>query len=171
MALRVLSAILFSPRGGSAHVARALAAGLRRLDWSVTLLAGSVAGSDGLGDAGRFYGQVQAVDFGPALRSSDPMDFEGSPGTAPMHPSFEDRPGAPDRVFAALDDLELSRQIAAWAGALATAGAADADVLHLHHVTPIHEAAQRVAPDVPIVTHLHGTELLMLEQIASGAPS
>ena len=43
------------------------------------------------------------------------------------------------------------------------AGAADADVLHLHHLTPLHEAAARVAPDVPVVDHLHGTELLMLE--------
>ena len=44
------------------------------------------------------------------------------------------------------------------------AGAADADVLHLHHLTPLHEAAARVAPDVPVVGHLHGTELLMLER-------
>jgi glycosyltransferase involved in cell wall biosynthesis len=43
-------------------------------------------------------------------------------------------------------------------------------VLHLHHLTPIHEAAIRVAPGVPIVGHLHGTELLMLEAIAA-APS
>jgi hypothetical protein len=44
-------------------------------------------------------------------------------------------------------------------------------VLHLHHLTPIHEAAARVAPDVPVVGHLHGTELLMLEHIADGAPA
>ena len=41
----------------------------------------------------------------------------------------------------------------------------DADVLHLHHLTPLNEAAARVAPHVPIVGHLHGTELLMLEAI------
>ncbi|HEY3191086.1 MAG TPA: glycosyltransferase family 4 protein, partial [Solirubrobacteraceae bacterium] len=49
------------------------------------------------------------------------------------------------------------------------AGAARADVLHLHHLTPLHEAAARVAPDVPVLGHLHGTELLMLEEIATGA--
>jgi glycosyltransferase involved in cell wall biosynthesis len=38
-------------------------------------------------------------------------------------------------------------------------------VLHLHHLTPLHEAARRVAPGVPVVGHLHGTELLMLEAI------
>ena len=28
-----------------------------------------------------------------------------------------------------------------------------------------------MAPDVPVVGHLHGTELLMLERIADGAPA
>ena len=170
MAHRVVSAVLFSPRGGSAHVARALARGLRQLDWAVTLVSGSVTGSASLGDAERFYDEVQAVDFAPALASGEPLRFEGPPGTAPMHPSFEDRPGEPDRVFAALDDLEFERQVQAWASALARAEAANADVLHLHHLTPIHAAAERVAPAVPVVTHLHGTELLMLEQIVAGAP-
>ena len=94
-----------------------------------------------------------------------------------MHPSYEDRAGAPDRVFARLDDADAERQVAAWARALQSVGAAHADVLHLHHLTPIHEAARRAAPDVPVVGHLHGTELLMLEAIdarprrwASGPP-
>ena len=171
MVHRVVSAILFSPRGGSAHVARALARGLRELEWAVTLVSGSVTGSASLGDAERFYGEVQAVDFAPALASEDPLRFEGAPGTAPMHPSFEDRPGEPDQVFAALDDLAFERQVQAWAHALAQAGAANAHVLHLHHLTPIHAAAERVAPAVPVVTQLHGTELLMLEEIAAGAPA
>ena len=29
-----------------------------------------------------------------------------------MHPSYEDRPGAPDRVFAALDDAQAEHQVA-----------------------------------------------------------
>ena len=171
MAHRVVSAILFSPRGGSAHVARALARGLRELAWDVTLVSGSVTRSESLGDAKRFYGEVQPVDFGPALATGEPLRFEGPLGTAPMHPSFEDRPGGPDRVFAVLDDLEFERQVQAWAGALAQADAANADVLHLHHLTPIHAAARRVAPRVPVVTHLHGTELLMLEEIVAEAPA
>jgi glycosyltransferase involved in cell wall biosynthesis len=170
MSLQVVSGILFSPRGGSAHVARALASCLRRLDISVTLVAGSRRGDGGVADAERFYGDVQAVDFGPALASDDPLRYEGPPGTGPLHPSYEDRPGAPDRVFAALDDLDYERQVRAWARALSRAGAERADVLHLHHLTPINEAAARVAPRVPVVGHLHGTELLMLEQIAAGPP-
>src|SRR6185295_19849807 len=116
-------------------------------------------GGGGLSDAERFYAglDVRAVDF--------------TAGDAPMHPSYEDRPDAPDRVFAAVDDDEYERHVAAWAAALEAAGAAEHHVLHLHHLTPVHEAAARVAPDVPVVAHLHGTELLMLERIADGPPA
>jgi glycosyltransferase involved in cell wall biosynthesis len=149
---------MFFPRGGSAHVARALAEALPAHGWDVTILSGSVGGG-GLSDARRFYAglDVHTVDF--------------AAGDAPMHPSYEDRPDAPDPVFAALDDAEYERHVTAWAAALDRVGAARFDVLHLHHLTPLHEAAARVAPDVPVVAHLHGTELLMLERIASGPPA
>jgi glycosyltransferase involved in cell wall biosynthesis len=155
--VRVLSALMFFPRGGSAHVARALARELPGHGCEVTIVSGSRSGRT-VGDAERFYEglDVHAVDF--------------ARGDAPMHPSYEDRPDAPDRVFAALDDDAYEAHVAAWTRALDGAGAADADVLHLHHLTPIHEAAVRVAPAVPIVGHLHGTELLMLERIADGPP-
>jgi glycosyltransferase involved in cell wall biosynthesis len=137
----------------------------------VTLVAGSRSDLYGHGDARPFYGDsnVHVVDFDPALGSDDPLAYEGSEGTAPMHPSFEDRPGAPDRIFAALDNDAYERQVRAWSRELAAAGAAAADVLHLHHLTPLNEAAARVAPDVPIVGQLHGTEMLMLEAIDLGA--
>jgi glycosyltransferase involved in cell wall biosynthesis len=156
--MRVLSGLMFFPRGGSAHVARALARELPAHGWDVTLLSGSLSGG-GVGDATRFYAglDVRAVDF--------------RRGDAPMHPSYEDRPGAPDPVFAAVGDAEHERHVAAWAAALERAGAAGFDVLHLHHLTPLHEAAARVAPEVPVVAHIHGTELLMLEHIADGAPA
>jgi glycosyltransferase involved in cell wall biosynthesis len=51
------------------------------------------------------------------------------------------------------------------------AGAREADVLHLHHLTPINEAAERVCPGVPRIGHLHGTELLMLRAIEDGPPA
>jgi glycosyltransferase involved in cell wall biosynthesis len=154
--MRVISGLLFSPRGGSAHVAAALGEALPELGWDVTIVSGSLPG--GPGDAEAFYEglDVRAVDF--------------TAGEAPMHPSYEDRADAPDRCFARLDDAELELHVDAWAAALDSAGAAEADVLHLHHLTPLNEAAARVAPDVPVVGHLHGTELLMLEQIAAGPP-
>jgi glycosyltransferase involved in cell wall biosynthesis len=170
MSHHVISALQFFPRGGSAHVARALARELPAHGWDVTVVSGSRPAVDGHGDALRFYHavDVRTVDFDAALRAPDPLDPPD--GAAPMHPSYEDRPGAPDAVFAALDDAAYERQVAAWARALRDAGAADADALHLHHLTPLNAAAARVAPHVPVVGHLHGTELLMLEEIEAGAP-
>ena len=69
-------------------------------------------------------------------------------------------------MFASLDDAEFERQVAAWARELGAAGAARADVLHLHHLTPLNAAAAIAAPGVPVVGHLHGTELMMLEALA-----
>lgn len=154
--------LLFYPRGGSAHVARNLAATLPLAGWDVTVLSGSVTRPGHPGDAASFYKglDVRPVDMTHALTSPDPMA-----ANPPMHPSYEDREGAPDRIFAALDDAQAEHQVAAWARALQSVDAANADVLHLHHLTPLYEAAARVAPQVPIVAHLHGTELLMLEAI------
>jgi glycosyltransferase involved in cell wall biosynthesis len=154
--------LAFFPRGGSAHAARNLSAALGGAGWDVTILSGSVTRAGEPGDASEFYGglDVRPVDMTRALEAPDPMRAD-----PPMHPSYEDRPGAPDRVFASLDDDEYERQVVSWCRALQSVGAAEADVLHLHHLTPIHEAAARVAPGVPVVGHLHGTELLMLEAI------
>ena len=154
--------LAFFPRGGSAHVARNLAHTLGEAGWDVTVLSGSITHPDEPGDAREFYRglDVRPQDFTRAFEAPDPMSAD-----PPMHPSYEDRPGAPDRVFASLDDAEYERQVTAWCRALQSVDAANADVLHLHHLTPIHEAAARVAPGVPIVGHLHGTELLMLEAI------
>ncbi|MEA2282108.1 MAG: glycogen synthase [Solirubrobacteraceae bacterium] len=154
--------LAFFPRGGSAHVARNLAAALPRVGWDVTLLSGSLTLPGHPGDARDFYAglDVCSVDMTDAFQAADPMAAD-----PPMHPSYEERAAAPDRIFAALDDCEYERQVAAWARALQSVGAARTDVLHLHHLTPQHEAARRIAPDVPVVGHLHGTELLMLEAI------
>lgn len=154
--MRALSGLMFFPRGGSAQVARSLAGELPGQGWDVTLVSGSLG--SGQGDARDFYAglDVHAVDF--------------EAGDAPMHPSYEDRPGAPDPCFAAVDDDAYREHVAAWRLALERAGAASADVLHLHHLTPLNEAAALVAPGVPVVGHVHGTELMMLERISAGAP-
>jgi glycosyltransferase involved in cell wall biosynthesis len=154
--------LAFFPRGGSSHVARSLATALPRAGWDVTVLSGSLSLPDRPGDAADFYRglDVRPVDMTGAIGALDPLLAD-----PPMHPSYEERPGAPDRIFAALDDDAFEHQVTAWCRALQSVGAAHADVLHLHHLTPLNEAAARVAPEVPIVGHLHGTELLMLEAI------
>jgi glycosyltransferase involved in cell wall biosynthesis len=153
-------ALMFFPRGGSAQVARSLARELPAHGWDVTVLSGSLAQAGGHGDARDFYEglDVRPVDY--------PLPID-----PPLHPSYEDRPGAPDPVFAGVDAAAYERLVEFWAGRLQDAGATQADVLHLHHLTPINEAAARVAPDVPVIGHVHGTELLMLEEIEAGPPA
>ena len=101
--------------------------------------------SDELGDARSFYAGIDLheVDFTCALSAPDPMAFAGGPGTAPLQPSYEARPGAADRVFASLDDAAYEHQVAAWARELRAAGAGRPTCCYLHHLTPLNEAAAR----------------------------
>jgi glycosyltransferase involved in cell wall biosynthesis len=98
------------------------------------------------------------------------LRYRGPAGTAPIHGSYEDRPEAEDPVLASLDAEAFELQVEAWAAAFAEASAGGADLLYLHHLTPLNEAAARVLPGVPVIGHVHGTELLMLERIEAGAP-
>ena len=87
----------------------------------------------------------------------------------PMHPSYEARSGVPDRAFPWVSPAQGERMTAAWARLIAGSDAMSrARLLHLHHLTPIHDAVVAAVPDVPVVTHLHGTELRMLDAISRG---
>ena len=159
----------FSPRGGSAQVARYLCRALGDGPCRPTLFSGSMAVPGDAGDAAEFFSglDTRVLDYSPA-RSAwnsgvDPMLLE-----VPMHASFEDKAEVPDRIFTALDDLAYRRQVRSWVRFLASNGTEPPDVVHLHHLTPIHEASRRLWPDVPIVTHVHGTELKMLELAHAG---
>jgi glycosyltransferase involved in cell wall biosynthesis len=166
---RVVMALMFFPRGGSAQVARYVARALPDAGWDVTLVAGSLGDESEASNAEVFFDGVEdlrTVDYTAARDAPDPLACD-----PPFQPSFEDRADAPDRVFAAVPDEAYERLVSTWEGVLRDAGAADADVLHLHHLTPMHEAAARAFPDVPVVGHLHGTEVLMLNRIDEGAPS
>ena len=155
-------ALMFFPRGGSAQVTRYLAAALPPAGWDATILAGSLGEVGEESNAETFFADLDVVPvpYDAAIEADDPLRAD-----PPMHPSFEDREGAPDRVFARVDDETYEHLVDAWGEHLERAGAADADVLHLHHLTPINEAAARRFPDKPVIGHLHGTELLMLREI------
>jgi glycosyltransferase involved in cell wall biosynthesis len=170
---RLLMGIYFYPRGGSAHSARAIARELGTNDFEVTLLSGSRSdlGEDSRAD--RFYSglDLRALDFTPAVRAADPLRYRGPAGTAPIHGSYEDRPGAPDRVLASFDEEAYELQVEVWAKAMTAAATDGVDALYLHHLTPLNEAAARALPEVPVIGHVHGTELLMLEAIEAGPPA
>ncbi len=164
---RVVSALFFFPRGGSAQVARSLARALPAVGWELTLAAGSLGPPGEPTHAGSFFAgiDVHALDYSPALERAEPLA-----APVPFQPSYEDRPDAPDRIFAAVDDPAYERLVAAWIDLLGRAGASAADLLHLHHLTPANEAAARGFPTVPVLGQLHGTELAMLRMIEAGAP-
>jgi glycosyltransferase involved in cell wall biosynthesis len=171
-AIRMLMGVYFYPRGGSAHATRALARELGTNAIEVTLVAGSRSDLGEAALASCFYEglDLRAVDFTPAIRSPDPLHYQGGPGTAPIHGSYEDRPDALDPVLAKLDEEEYELQVQAWSDAFERAAEDGVDVLYLHHLTPLNEAAARVLPQVPVIGHVHGTELLMLEAIEQGPP-
>lgn len=160
--------LMFFPRGGSAQVARYLGRALGELGWDLALACGSLGAPGEQSHAQTFFSglDVRPLDYTAAASAPDPLAAD-----PPFHPSYEDRPGAPDRVFARVGDDAYERLVAAWARALGDAGAGAADVLHLHHLTPLNEAAARAFPDVPVVGHMHGTELLMLRAIGRGSPA
>ena len=164
---RVCSSLFFFPRGGSAHVARALCHELPAAGWQTTLVAGSLGAFGQPTNAATFFTgiDVRPVEYAPAVACRDPLV-----ASIPFPPSYEDRSGAPDRVFAVVSDDDYEHLVAAWSEAFADAGAASADVFHLHHLTPANEAALRSFPNIPIVGQLHGTELAMLRAIEAGPP-
>ena len=158
--------LMFFPRGGSSHVAQNLAAALPGAGWRPTILSGSLSLPGRPGDARAFYHglDVHTVDFTPALEAPDPLArrsalpalLRGPRGRAGrgLRAPRRRRLRAPGRARGRPRSRRRARR--------------GADVLHLHHLTPLNEAAARVAPGVPVVGHLHGTELLMLEAIEDG---
>ena len=165
-----LQVLVFFPRGGSAQVVRYLSRFLATADtgWRTRVVAGSLGAPGEPGHAASFFRGVAdmvVVPYDASARAPEPMR-----ANPPLHPSYEDRPGALDRVFASLDDETYEHHVAAWEAVLGAPGVLDGvQLAHLHHLTPAHEALVRLAPGLPVVTHLHGTELLMLQAIEDGA--
>jgi glycosyltransferase involved in cell wall biosynthesis len=159
--------LIFFPRGGSAQVVRYLARSLPDAGWDPTIACGSLGAPGQQSHAETFFGHldVRAMDYTEASASRAPLAAD-----PPFHPSYEDRADAPDPVFGRVDDSAYERLVAAWVAQLRAAEADRSDVLHLHHLTPLNEAAERAFPQVPRVGHLHGTELLMLREIDHGPP-
>lgn len=165
---RVVMVLPFYPRGGSAQVARYLARALGADGLDLTLCCGSLGSPGDSSHAATFFANLalEPVDFNDAMaafqRGEDPMA-----APVPLQPSFEDRPGAPDRVFASLSPDAYGRQVRAWADRLR--GIATPDLYHVHHLTHVNDAVHSIGA-TPVAVELHGTELKMLAAIEAGAP-
>ena len=158
--------LLFYPRGGSAFVVREVAPRLARLGWPVRLFVGSVGAPGAATHAGTFF---QGLDVWPHdytdaveafVRGDDPLSCP-----VPMHPSYEDRVDAPDPIFTSVSPELLEPQVRAWRRSFTAGGLGGCEIAHLHHLTPQADAVRRAWPHLPIVGHLHGTELKMLAEI------
>jgi glycosyltransferase involved in cell wall biosynthesis len=163
---RVVMGLLFFPRGGSAQVARYLSAALVDAHWSVALVTGSLGEPGEFTHAPTFFGDapLHYLDYSDAERA---FAAGGSAITAPvpMHPSYEDRENAPDVVFAAVPGELAEHLSSVWETPFRAAGADLADVFHLHHLTPQHDAVARHWPRGAVVAHLHGTEIKFIEAV------
>lgn len=153
----------FFPRGGSAQVARYLCRALGGTSWQPTLYTGSIGEPGESSNARHFFHGIQCESLDYSSASSNWRDGTDAMAAAvPMPASYEDKPGVPDRIFFSLDDAAFHRQVTSWSRFLVASTKVRPAVVHLHHLTPMHEAVRGLWPDVPVVTHLHGTELKML---------
>jgi hypothetical protein len=107
--------LLFFPRGGSAQVTRSLAHVLPQQGWDITVVSSSLQVPGLPGDAHTFFEglDLYPLDCTAALDAADPLLAD-----PPLPPSYEDRPGAPDRVFAQVDDATYAHLADVWARAL-----------------------------------------------------
>jgi glycosyltransferase involved in cell wall biosynthesis len=169
VSLNITMGFYFFPRGGSAQVVRYLCRALVGTRWTPTLFAGSMGTVADNSNAHNFFSGIdcESLDFSAALRAwrneADPMALAD-----PMPASFEDKHGVPDRIFFDLDTDAFDRQVASWTRFFSSRDAPAPDVVHLHHLTPMHQAVRALWPHVPVVTHLHGTELKMMTSTHSG---
>lgn len=155
---------IFYPRGGSAQVIRYLLPAVHReFGTRVRLLVGSLGGSGELSHAASFYRGIELfpADYTDAVAAADRADPIAA--LVPLHPSYEDRVGAPDRLFCAVSPTVADNLVRFWTAHMRKVGVAGTDVVHLHHLTPLHAALDAVRPGRPSVTTLHGTELKMLD--------
>src|SRR5215216_1317311 len=107
--------LLFFPRGGSAQVARYLVPALTDAGWSASLVGGSLGGPGEGTHAPTFYGDLDLhhLDYTAAVEA---FEAGGSAidAAVPMHPSFEDREGAPDVVLSAVAPTSAGHLAAVW---------------------------------------------------------
>ena len=153
--------LIFFPRGGSALVAKNLTEQLRASGHPSRVFAGSLGSPGDYSHAPTFYDpdHLIASDYNPAASvhgAGDPLE-----APVPMHPSYEDRPGVADRVFAAVAPHTNTHLEDYWTRQFAAHRAGEAGLLHLHHLTPQHAAARRL--ERTVVTTLHGTDIKFLQ--------
>ncbi|MGW0898243.1 hypothetical protein ACWD0G_14790, partial [Streptomyces goshikiensis] len=135
--------ILFFPRGGSSLVVKNLTEQTLAAGRPARIFAGSLGQPGAYSHAPTFYSglPLTVADYNPAAtahtRGSDALAQD-----VPLHPSYEDRTSAPDRVFAAVAPATADAIETYWRRHLTTHHAGQDGLIHLHHLTPLHGIAQ-----------------------------
>ena len=167
--LKIVQSLVFYPRGGSAQVVRYLSRALMDLGHQVHLATGSLRDGDPEHEASRFYGDIPLtiVDYTEAWRGFKKGRNPVSPEwDVPFHPSYEDKPGVPDRAFYKVNSDEYAALRRSWEILFQDISQRfQPDLIHLHHLNHMHLAAAEVYRDVPRSSQLHGTEIKMLENL------
>ncbi len=168
--LRILQCLVFYPRGGSAQVVRYLSRALIDLGHEVHVATGTLSDGDPQHEARTFYGEIPLTlaDYTEAWQGFENGKNPISPEwDVPFHPSYEDKPGVPDRAFYKVNPDEYSALRRSWEVLLqGIYRDFQPDLIHLHHLNHMHLAAAEVFQDVPRASQLHGTEIKMLENLA-----
>ncbi len=156
----------FYPRGGSAQVARYLMAALAQDGWTGSLVAGSLGSPGEDTHAGTFFEglDVAEVDY-TSSRSAYETGGDVFSVADPMHPSYEDRADVPDQVLAAVAPQHGAQIAASWSEPFARAIDDRTEVAHLHHLTAQFDAVTTRWPQMPVLAHLHGTDLKFIEAV------
>lgn len=168
--LRILMGLVFYPRGGSAQVVRYLSQALMKLGHQVHLVTGSIHDGNPQHDAREFYRclPLTEVDYTMAWRGFERgLNPISEQWEIPFHPSYEDKPDVPDRVFCKVSQSEYEALLRCWKKIFKEVNRHfQPRIVHLHHLNHMHLAAE-VLPKIPKVTQFHGTEIKMLENAAS----
>src|SRR5215217_9194700 len=118
----VVMGLLFFPRGGSAQVTRYLARALRHSGRTVSLVAGSLGVHGEETHAATFFAGIDEhhLDYTEAVSTFE-AGASAVAAPVPMHPSYEDREGAPDPLFAAVDPALADHLSSVWVAPFAAA--------------------------------------------------
>ncbi|MEU1621472.1 glycosyltransferase [Streptomyces sp. NPDC005722] len=164
------SVVQFFPRGGSAYVVAYVARQMAARGVVSRVLCGTLGDPGDFSHAESFYAGLPtaAMDYNPAAAAHQCGEPSMDGQSQPFHPSYEDRgPTAPDRMFTAVPRSTLTHITNAWTAHLTAFRSPCTDVVHLHHLSHLQQAAARAYPGVPRLTTLHGTDLKLLDQAAT----
>lgn len=163
---RALGALFLSARGLGAGRSRARR-GAARAGLADDACHGSLGGPGASTQAASFYAgmEISAVDYSPALEFSDPLA-----APVPFSPPTRTQRPAPT-VSSPRSTMPL---MSVWSRPGRRRSPATAPPRPISStcttLTPVHEAALRAFPSLPIVGQLHGTELAFLRALAAGPP-